>query len=162
MFGRRAVVAVHDAEMALLVASQRAARRAAVQAIDAALSARHGSAIAAIVARYADRRSGISGLSDAEKAAALRQLAADEAHELARLTLEHAAEKRAMRNVELNTMSAAQKTARRSLRSRNRRQRIVIAVQQQPVESRDQKGSVRGTASAKRTANRRPHPIERA
>lgn len=135
--GRKAVVALHDAEMDLLIASQRAARRAAARAIDTALSARHSSAIAAVVLRYADRRSALTGMSETERAAALRQLATDEAHELARLALEHASEKRAMRKSAVQSKSIADKAARRTLRLRNRRQRIVVGVQQQRIDRRE-------------------------
>jgi hypothetical protein len=52
---------------------------------------------------------------------------------LARLALEQAAEKRAMRKAALQPMSIAQQGARRSLRLRNRRQRVVAAILQQRV-----------------------------
>lgn len=119
--------------MDLLVASQRAARRAAILAIDAALSSRHGSAIAIVIARFADRRATLVNISDTERAAALRQLAVDEAHELARLALEHASEKRAMRKAALRSMSVSDAAARRSLRTRSRRQRIVAGMQFQNI-----------------------------
>lgn len=148
--GRKAVLALNDAEMDLLIASQRAARRAAAQAIDAALSARHSSAIAAVVSRFADRRIGLTGMSETQRAAALRQLATDEAHELARLALEHASEKRAKRKSALQSMSIADKAARRSLRLRNHRQRIVVAVQQQRID----RGEPRSTSQMRRAVSR--------
>ena len=128
--GRKAFVALHNAEMDLLVASQRAARHAALRAIDAALSSRHASAIAIVVARFADRRAALAAMSDTERNAALRQLAVDEAHELARLALELASEKRAMRKASLLSMAVMHRAARRNLGLRNRRQRISVSVQQ--------------------------------
>lgn len=130
---RRALVGVHDAELQLLLASQRAARRAALASIDAGLSARHAGAIAAVVARFADRRAGVVATDQAERAAALRQIAAEESHELARLALEHAAEKRALRSSALLSMVTAHRAERRILRRRNRRQRIMAAIVQSPA-----------------------------
>ena len=128
---RRAVVGLHDAEMQVLRARQRGARRAAMGAINAALSSRHASAIASIVARFADRRAALMEPDQNVRAAALRRIADDEAHELARLALEHAAEKRAIRKSATVAIAVPQRAARRSLRQRNRRQRIVFAVQLQ-------------------------------
>ena len=160
---RKAIVAIHAAEMDLLVASQRAARRAAALAIDAALSARHAGAIAAVVSRYADRRSALAGMTETERAAALRQLASDEAHELARLALEHAGEKRALRKSALLSMSVAHEAARRSLRLRNRRQRIVVAVHQHEavLRSHTRSNSGRRWPAGRGTAPR-SHPSGRS
>lgn len=141
--GRKAVLAVHNAKMHLLIASQRAAQRAAVFSIDAALSSRHASAIAIVVARFADRRSTLASMSDTERGAALRQLASDEAHELARLALDHASEKRALRKATLGSMLVADRAARRSLRVRNRHQRIVVAIQQHRIWRREPTSSRR-------------------
>lgn len=156
---RKAVAAVHDAEMDLLVASQRATRRAAVSAIDAALSSQHAGAIAAIVARFSDRRSALLNLSDAEREAALRQLASDEAHELARLALAHASEKKALRMATLRSISVTDRVARRSLRLRNWRQRIIVSIQQQRFDRHDPSSSARKAQAAVRAiANRRTIP----
>jgi hypothetical protein len=129
---RRAVVSLHDAERQLLIASQRAARRAAVQSIHAALSVRHGSAVSAVLAKFADRRAALAQMGGQGRGAALQQLSADETYELARLALEHAAEKRALRKLTLLPLARQQRAARRHLRLRNRRQRIVSAVQLEP------------------------------
>lgn len=141
---RKAVAAVHGAEMDLLVASQRAARRAAVGAIDAALSLRHASAIGVIVARFSDRRSALANMSDTERGAAMRQLASDEAHELARLALELAGEKKALRQATLRSLSITDRAARRTLRIRNRRQRIVVGVGEHQHWRREGTQSPRG------------------
>lgn len=127
---RRAVIGLHQAEEQVLIASHRAARRAAVQSIHAALSARHGSAVSAVLAKFADRRAAlVRHGEEGERAAALRHVSADEAHELARLALEHAAEKRALRKSMLAPMERQQCKARRELRRRNRRQRMILAIQ---------------------------------
>lgn len=66
----------------------------------------------------------------------MRQIAAEEAQELARLTLEHAAEKRALRSSALLSMVTAHRADRRNLRQRNRRQRLMAAIVLQPVRNR--------------------------
>ena len=129
---RRAVIGLHSAEMHVLVASQRSARRAAMRSISAALSGRHAGAVAAVVAKFAGRRAALASEAGAGRVATLQQLSAEEAHELARLALEHAAEKRAMRQSALVPLAARQRAARFNLRRRNRRQRIVLAVQLEP------------------------------
>ena len=87
-----------DAEFQLLIAAQRSERQRALAAIDASLSAQHASAISAVVSKYADRRAALAQIGDAgERAAAGRHLSAEEAAELARLVLVHAAEKRQLR-----------------------------------------------------------------
>jgi hypothetical protein len=126
---RRAVIGIHAAELQVLIASQRAARRAAVRSIHAALSGRHAGAIAAVVAKFAGRRTALASGAEQERAATLHQLSTEEAQELARLALEHAADKRALRQAALVPLATRQRTARRDLRRRNRRQQIVIAIQ---------------------------------
>jgi hypothetical protein len=133
---RRALVGLHDAEVQLLLACQRAARRAALASIDAGVSSRHAGIIAAVVSRFADRRAGVVTTDTEARSAALRQIAAEEAQELARLTLEHAAEKRALRSSALLSMAIVHRADRRSLRRRNRRQRIMSAIVLQPVRNR--------------------------
>lgn len=66
----------------------------------------------------------------------MRQIAAEEAQELARLTLEHAAEKRALRSAALFSIATVHRADRRNIRRRNRRQRIVAAIVLQPVRNR--------------------------
>lgn len=126
---RRAVIGLHQAEYQLLAASQGATRRAAMRSLHAALSARHGSAVSAVLAKFADRRAALTHGDADGRAAALKQLSADENCELARLALEHAAEKRALRQSTLMPMVRQQLVDRRLLRIRNRRQRIMLAIQ---------------------------------
>ncbi len=133
---RIALRALHDAEVEVLMAAQRAARRQAVRAIDAALSARHGAAIALVVARFAARRPAAGSMDRAGRDGVLRQIAAEEAQELARLALEHAAERRALRSVAVLGLIGAQRVERRTLRRRNRWQRMVSAVLLQPAPAR--------------------------
>lgn len=130
---RRALRSLHDAEVDVLMAAQRLARRQAVRAVDAALFARHGAAIALVAARFADRRASAGSLNQAGRDAILRQIAAEEAQELARLTLEHAAERRAMRSSALLGLITAQRAERRMMRRRNRWQRVIAAVVLQPA-----------------------------
>lgn len=95
---RKTVISIHNVELQLLAASQRAERSKAIRAIDAVLAARHTSNIAAVIARFADRRTTLAQMIDPNaRAAAAHQLAAEETAELARLALEHAAEKRQLR-----------------------------------------------------------------
>lgn len=129
---RRAVIGLHAAELQLLIASQRAARRAVMRSIQATLSGRHAGAVAAIVAKFAGRRAALASDGGQGRAAVLQQISTEEAHELARLALEHAAEKRALRRTVLVPLAARQRSVRRNLRCRNRHQRIVLAVQLEP------------------------------
>lgn len=80
------------------------------------------------MSRFAERRAGVVATDQNERASALRQIAAEEAQELARLVLEHAAQKRALRSSALLSMVTAHRAERRTLRHRNRRQRVVAAV----------------------------------
>ena len=134
---RRTVASIHSAELQLLAAAQRAARRQVIGVVDAALRGRHASAVALVVGRFADRRAALSSISDAgARIAAGRQLAAEEANELARLALEHAAEKRQLRKAATTPLVAAHRAARRALRQSLRRQRVVVAVQLRPLRPR--------------------------
>lgn len=121
------------------------ARQFALQAIDAGLSARHASAIAAVVARSADRKAALTDQEPSARADAMHALAAEEVHELARLALEHAAEKRALRKSVVLCLAAVHRIERRSLRTRNRLQRILAAAVMQPRERPRAKGSTRAT-----------------
>ncbi len=134
---RRTVASIHAAELQLLAASQRAERSQAIRAIDAALAARHTSNIAAVIARFADRRTALAQMIDPNaRAAAAHQLAAEETAELARLALEHAAEKRQIRKSTLGSMSTRHRATRRNIGQRLRRQRLGIAVQLQTLRPR--------------------------
>ncbi len=126
---RRAVASLHNAEMHLLIARQRAARRAIAQAVDAGLSARHTSAVAAVVSKFANLRAMLAQGDEQIRAAGLQRISSDEAHELARLALEHAAEKRSHRHATLAPLYLAHGRERRELRRRSRHHRIVLAVQ---------------------------------
>lgn len=147
---------MHTAELQLLTALQRAVRRQAMAAIDAALQGRHAGAIALVIARFADRRAALGAITDAgERAAIALRIDAEETTELARLALEHAAEKRQLRKATLAPLTAAHRAARRALRQRLRRQRAGIAVQLsawRPTVSR---------ISSARPFRRRPPPRDR-
>lgn len=116
----------------MLIASQRAARRVAMRSIYVALSGRHAGTVAAVVAKFAARRAALASDGGQGRAAVLQQISTEEAHELARLALEHAAEKRALRQSAMVPLAARQHSARRDLRRRNRHQRAVLAVQLEP------------------------------
>ena len=134
---RRAVGSIHAAELQLLAAAQRAERSQAVRAIDASLAGRHAGNVAAVVARFADRRAALAMMADpSARAAAAQRLAAEEANELARLALEHAAEKRRLRNSVLASIGVVHRAARHAHRQRLRRQRIGIAVQLRALRPR--------------------------
>ncbi len=122
----------------MLIASQHVARRAAMRSIDAALSGRHAGAVAAVVAKFAGRRAALASDEGQGRAAALQQISTEEAHELARLALEHAAEKRALRKSVLMPLARQQRAARRQLRFSNRRQRMMLAVELEPRRLRRQ------------------------
>ena len=123
-----ALLAISAAEMTLLVASQRAARKNALDYIDAALGARHSASIAAVVSRFASQRTTLDTLDTGARAAAMRRMASDEANELANLALVHAAEKRALKHNAALAVLPAQQAARRALRQSARRHRIVMAI----------------------------------
>jgi hypothetical protein len=145
-------MSIHAAERQVQVASQLAERRQAVQAVDAALRAQHASRFAAVVARFAGRRVALSEMVDpAARAAAMRQLGSEEANELARLALEHAAEKRQARRAVLASVSGTHRAVRRSLQQRQRHQRAGIAVQLRAWRPRRNAG--RRGASAKTRAS---------
>jgi hypothetical protein len=136
-FARKTVASIHAAEMQMLAVTQRAARRQAVRAADAMLRHRHASNIAMVIARFSSRRAALSLIPDTgARAAASQQLAAEEANELARLALEHAAEKRQMRKSATAPLRGAHGAARRTLRRRQRHQRAVVAIQLQALAPR--------------------------
>lgn len=137
----KAEQALVAAEMALLVATQRVARRRALAAIDAAFAARHGDRRAAIQARYAGLRAALEpGQDAAARTAVLMRLVADEAAELAVLALEMAAERaRAKRMVSVALLMQS-RSARRQLRRCRRHRAVVRAV------GRSQSGSKPVTA----------------
>ena len=137
-FARKTIASIHTAEQEILSAAQRAARRQAVKAVDASLSDRHASTIALVLAKFAGRRAALSIIVEpgARAAAAASQLATEETAELARLALEHAAEKRQLRKAATAPLLAAHRSARRSMRQRQRRQRVLIAVQLQALRPR--------------------------
>ena len=62
------------------------------------------------------------------RAAASQQIAMEEANELARLAVEHAAEKRRLRQSVLASLGGKHRSARRSLQQRQRHQRAGVAV----------------------------------
>jgi hypothetical protein len=131
------VASIHAAELQLLAASQRAERSQAIRAIDAALSSRHASNIAAVIARFADRRVALMEITDpTARTAAACKLAAEETAELARLALEHAAEKRTLRKATTAPLVAVHRAQRRFLKQSLRRQRVGIAVQLQALRPR--------------------------
>lgn len=120
--------ALDRAEMDLLIASQRAARRNALAGVDAALGARHASAIVAVVTRFAAQRASLDTLDAGARAAIVRRLADEEANELVNLALAHAIEKRASKRAAAKAMLPAQKSARQALQQSARRRRITMAV----------------------------------
>lgn len=149
---RQTLVSIHAAERQLQAAGQLAERRQAVQAVDAALHSQQASRIAAVIARFAGRRAGVAELADpAARAAAMQQLGSEEANELARLALEHAAEKRQARRAVLASVSGTHRAARRSMQERQRHQRAGFAVQLRAWRPRRNAG--RQSALAKRRAS---------
>ena len=113
------------------------ARRQALKSADAALSDRHASTIALVVANFAGRRAALAAIVEpSARAAAAQQLANEETAELARLALQHAAEKRAQRQSITAPLAARHRVERRALRQRLRRQRVVVAVQLQTLRPR--------------------------
>ena len=149
---RQTLVSIHAAERQLQSAIQSAERQQAVQAVGAGLQAQHASRIAAVIARFAGRRVALSEMADpAVRAAAMRQLGSEEANELARLAMEHAAEKRQARRAVLASIGGTHRGARRSLQERQRHQRAGIAVQLRgwrPRRNFDRRGGLsKGRAS---------------
>lgn len=126
---RRAIAAIHTAEGELLAADQRSQRRAALAAGGAGLRNKHASAVATALAGFAGRRALLLQITDASvRTAALQKLAAEEVATLARLALDHAAEKRSLRRGLLAVLAPQQRHARRRLRMRQRQQRLNIAI----------------------------------
>ena len=134
---RRTVIAIHAAERELQSASLAAERRQALAAVDAGLRSLHASRIAAVVSRFADRRTALVQISDpGARAAASQQIALEEANELARLAIEHADEKRRLRLSVRGSLNGKQRTARRNLQRHQRHQRAGLAVQFQKLRPR--------------------------
>ena len=149
-FARRTVASIHSAELEILDAAQRAARRQAVKAADATLSAHHASNVAAVIAKFAGRRAALVQMTDPNaRAAAAHQLATEETAELARLALEHAAEKRAHREAATAPLLTRHHAERRVLRQRLRRQRVVVAVQLQMLCPRPAKSNPSASNSSR-------------
>lgn len=123
--------------MQILVAAQRDERSRALAAIDAGLRSQHASQTAAVIARFADRRAALEQMTDpSARAAAAHRLAAEEAAELARLSLEHAGEKRRLKNAVLSSLAGTHRAARSALRQSQRRQRMGTAVRLQKLRPR--------------------------
>ena len=136
-FARKTVASIHAAEFEILTAAQKAARRQAAKATDASLRDRHASTIALVIAKFASRRAALLAITDPNAcAAAAHQLAAEETAELARLALEHAAEKRTLRKATTAPLVAIHRAQRRCLNQSLRRQRVGIAVQLQVLRPR--------------------------
>ena len=126
---RKTTAAIGAAELQLLLARQRALRTATMQSVSGALAARHASATAAIIGRFAARRAAIAGdVGPAQRTAALARIAEEEATELARQALVHGAEKRALRQATLAPILLSQRAERRQLRKLQRRARAVQAI----------------------------------
>ena len=127
---RRTVISIHAAERELQATSLAVERRQALASVDAGLRSLHASRIAAVVSRFADRRAALAMMTDpSARAAASRQIALEEANELARLAVEHAGEKRRLRHSVLANLGGNHRAVRRNLRQRQRHQRAGIAVQ---------------------------------
>ena len=130
---RRALAALADADMQLLVAGQQQVRRQALSSIDAALGASHASQRAAVVARYGNRRSALGSIADAgTRNAALLQLIAEEAAELARLALALADDKQRLKRETVAAMVIVQRGVRQAVWRKNRHGRLAMAISQQP------------------------------
>lgn len=120
--------------MQVLLAAQRDERSRELAAIDAGLRSQHASQTAAVIARFADRRTALDQITDAgARVAAAHRLAAEETAELARLALEHAAEKRRSKTSIVSSLVVTHRAERRSRRQSQRRQRMGIAVRLQQL-----------------------------
>ena len=144
---RRAFASISVAEMQVLVAAQRDERSRALAAIDAGLRSQHASQTAAVVARFADRRAALDQITDAgARAAAAHRLAAEETAELARLALEHAAEKRRLKTSIVSSLAVTHRAEQRRLRLNQRRQRMGTAVRLQQLRPRMRSNETRTPA----------------
>jgi hypothetical protein len=127
---RRTIASIHAAEREMQDDSLAAERRQALAAGDAGLRSLHANKVAAVVSKFADRRAALVHMTDAgARVAASQQIALEEANELARLAIEHAAERRRMRASVMASLGGKQRAARRKLRQSQRRQRAGLAVQ---------------------------------
>ena len=141
---RRTVSSMHAAERQLLFAGQQTERKQVIAAINAGLRSQHGARVAAVVSRFADRRAAVAQMIDSgARAAASQQLATEEANELARLALEHASEKRHLKQAALAQLKSVHKAARQSLMQGQRRQRAGLSVQLRSLRSRPDLGRAR-------------------
>ncbi len=157
---RRTVASIHAAERELQSESFAPERRQALAALDAGLRSLHASKVAAVVSRFADRRVALSHMTDVgARAAESQQIAQEEANEMARLSVEHAAEKRRMRSSVLGGLRRKHWLSRRNLRRRQRHQRMAFAVQLQAIGP----APVAGPASRARIRRRQlvKHPVDR-
>lgn len=141
--------------MQILIAAQRDERRLAMSALHAALAGQHAAQAAAVVSRFADRRTAAANLTDpAERQAQLGRIAYEESSELLRLVLEHAAEKRCLERELSSSLAGRHRVDRRELGIRHRRQRLGFALtlrHRQPNPSRSQRRpSVRAILAARR------------
>ena len=127
--GRFAMRSLCKAEITLLIAAQNDERQRALSCVDAALQSQHAGRIAAVIARFADRRTASGAILDVHaRAAAMQRIAMEETAELASLAVELANEKRRLRHQTLGGLSVIHRAARKALGIRNRRQRAVFAV----------------------------------
>lgn len=116
-------------EITLLIAAQNDERQRALSCVDAALQSQHAGRIAAVIARFADRRTASGAILDVHaRAAAMQRIAMEETAELASLSVELANEKRRLRQQTLGGLSVVHRAARKALGLSNRRQRAVFAV----------------------------------
>jgi hypothetical protein len=153
------VQSIHAAELELQRASQMAERRRVIAAVNGSLQALHASRIAAVTARFAGRRAAVADLVDpAARAAALRQLASEEATELARLALEHAAEKRQACKAALGTLNTAHRAARRTRQQRQRREKAGVAIQLRRFRSQSGKARAWVPGKSRASISRRTLP----
>ena len=134
---RRTIASMHAAERELQSVSLAAERRQALAAVDVGLRSLHASRIAVVVSKFADRRAALVHIADAgTRAAASQQIAMEEANELARLSIEHTAEKRRLRSSVLASLGGKHRAVRRTLRRRQRYQRAGYALQLQQLRPR--------------------------
>lgn len=126
---RIAMRSLCKAEITLLIAAQNDERQRALSCVDAALQSQHAGRIAAVIARFADRRTASGAILDVHaRAAAMQRIAMEETTELASFSVELANEKRRLRHQTLGGLSVVHRAERKALGIRNRRQRAVFAV----------------------------------
>ena len=159
---RRAVASLSLAEMQVLVAAQREERQRTLSAVEGGLRSQHASQTAAIVGRFADRRSAVFAMiDDGARGAALARLAAEETAELAHLAVEQSGERRRLRRTTLAALTATHKATRRSLRTRHRHQQVTMAVHTRRATTQPFRLAPRRSRGSKPLAPRRRPPIGR-